>query len=160
MELTKEVYERAQQKRVRRTKEELKEFYIDPVQMEMLIEEFYSTGHLSDELADMIQKIAARLALARNFYNYSFKTDMQGDAIIKMMKALRRKRFKCGSGYSPFSYFTKVAYRAFLNRITREKKEHEALAKYREEVYCSLMSDGQLPAQKNTSGNAWNSDDD
>jgi DNA-directed RNA polymerase specialized sigma24 family protein len=52
---------------------------------------------------------------------------MIGDAIIKMMTALTRKRFKCDSGYNPFSYFTKVAYRAFQNRIKKEKKEHDTI---------------------------------
>jgi len=88
-----------QPKRVRRTKEELKDVYIDPIEMEALIEEYYQSeiNLISDRLAEMIQLIAVRLALARNFYSYSFKTEMQGDAIVKMITALRRKRFKCGA---------------------------------------------------------------
>ena len=136
-------------KRARRTKEELKDLYIDPAEMEMLIEEYYASGELSEELAAMVQMIAVRLALARNFYNYSFKVDMQGDAIIKMMTALRRRRFKCGSGYNPFSYFTKVAYRAFQNRIKKELKDYDTLVRYSEEVYSTLRDEGQLPAVKN-----------
>jgi hypothetical protein len=82
-------------KRVRRTKEELKDVYIDPLEMEGLIVEYYACPDnvISERLAAMIQMIAVRLGLARNFYSYSFKTEMQGDAIVKMMTALRRKRF-------------------------------------------------------------------
>jgi len=80
-------------KRVRRTKEELKDVYIDPIEMEQKIKEYYDSGNLSERLAEMIQLIAVRLGLARNFYSYSFKVEMQGDAIVKMMTALRRKRF-------------------------------------------------------------------
>ena len=139
-----------QLKRVRRTKEELKDVYVDPVEMERKIVEFYSTGVLSESLAGMIQLIAVRLGLARNFYSYSFKTEMQGDAIVKMMTALRRKRFKCDVGYNPFSYFTKVAYHAFQNCIKKNKKDFDTIKRYQEEMYESYICSGLLPSKKNT----------
>jgi hypothetical protein len=140
------------QKRIRRTKEELKDVYIDPAEMEALIEQYYSSNDdvISERLAEMIQMIAVRLGLARNFYSYSFKTEMQGDAIVKMMTALRRKRFKCNSGYNPFSYFTKVAYHAFQNCIKKNKKDFETLKRYQEEVYESHVCSGYIPSRKNT----------
>ena len=137
-------------KRVRRTKEELKDVYINPIEMEKLIKEYYTTEHLSEQLAGMVQMIAVRLGLARNFYSYSFKTEMQGDAIVKMMTALRRKRFKINEGYNPFSYFTKVAYHAFQNCIKKSKKDFETLKRYQEEVYESHICVGQIPSKKNT----------
>jgi hypothetical protein len=137
-------------KRVRRTKEELKPNYVDPVHMEVCIKKYYQTGVLDNELADMIQKIGTRLGYAQNFINYSYKTEMIGDAVIKMITALTRKRFKCDSGYNPFSYFTKVAYRAFQNRIKREKKEHDTIHRYQNEVYNLLEESGQIPYQKNS----------
>lgn len=142
----------ASPKRVRRTKEELKDVYIDPTEMESLIAEYYAseTDTISDRLAEMIQMIAVRLGLARNFYSYSFKTEMQGDAIVKMMTALRRKRFKCGAGYNPFSYFTKVAYHAFQNCIKKSKKDFDTLKRYQEEVYQDHVCGGNIPHKKNT----------
>ena len=137
-------------KRIRRTKEELKPNYVDPKEMEDLIKSYYETGYLDPNLADMVQKIATRLGYAHNFIRYSYKEEMIGDAIIKMITALTRKRFKCDSGYNPFSYFTKVAYRAFQNRIKKEKKEHETLNRYQDEVYSVLMESGSIPHQKNT----------
>ena len=137
-------------KRVRRTKEQLKDVYIDPIAMEGLIINYYHTDILSEELAAMIQMIAVRLGLARNFYSYSFKTEMQGDAIVKMMTALRRKRFKCSEGYNPFSYFTKVAYHAFQNCIKKTKKDFETLKKYQQEIYEDHVCSGQIPCKKNT----------
>jgi hypothetical protein len=138
-------------KRVRRTKEELKPNYVDPIEMERQIKEYYKTGKLENSLADMIQKIGTRLGYAQNFINYSYKQEMIGDAIIKMMTALTRHRFKCDSGYNPFSYFTKVAYRAFQNRIKKEKKEHDTIHRYQNEVYSLLMESGQMPTRKNSS---------
>ena len=142
----------SQPKRVRRTKEELKDVYINPIEMESLIEQYYASKDdlISERLAEMIQMIATRLGLARNFYSYSFKTEMQGDAIVKMMTALRRKRFKCGSGYNPFSYFTKVAYHAFQNCIKKSKKDFETLKRYQEEIYESHVCSGEIPSRKNT----------
>lgn len=137
-------------KRVRRTKEELKPNYVDPKEMEDLIKSYYSTGFLDPNLADMVQKIATRLGYAHNFLRYSYKEEMIGDAVIKMITALTRKRFKCDSGYNPFSYFTKVAYRAFQNRIKKEKKDHETLNRYQDEVYNVLRESGNVPFQKNT----------
>lgn len=137
-------------KRVRRTKEELKDVYINPTEMENLIREYYQTNIISEKLADMIQMIAVRLGLARNFYSYSFKSEMQGDAIVKMITALRRKRFKCDEGYNPFSYFTKVAYHAFQNCIKKTKKDYETLKEYQDQVYESHVCSGQVPARKNT----------
>ena len=123
--------------------------YINPIEMEALIVEYYETDTISDKLASMVQMIATRLALARNFYSYSFKGEMQGDAIVKMMTALRRKRFKCGEGYNPFSYFTKVAYHAFQNCIKKSKKDFDTLKRYQEEVYESHVCANGIPCRKN-----------
>ena len=137
-------------KRVRRTKEELKDVYIDPIEMENLIVRYYETDIISEKLASMVQMIAVRLGLARNFYSYSFKTEMQGDAIVKMMTALRRKRFKVNEGYNPFSYFTKVAYHAFQNCIKKSKKDFDTLKRYQQEIYEDNVCSGNIPQQKNT----------
>jgi hypothetical protein len=145
------IEEKVIQKRVRRTKEELKDVYIDPIEMEALIQQYYdsNTDVISDKLAEMIQMIAVRLGLARNFYSYSFKTEMQGDAIVKMVTALRRKRFKCNAGYNPFSYFTKIAYHAFQNCIKKSKKDFDTLKRYQDEVFQDYVCGGGLPARKN-----------
>lgn len=43
---------------------------------------------------------------------------------------------------NPFSYFTKVAYHAFVNRIKKEQKVAEILAAYQEKVYEEIYSSG------------------
>ena len=284
-------------KRVRRTKEQLKTNYVDPIDMELKIKTFYETNDFNSELADMIQKIATRLGYAQNFINYcvddqtealtqrgflnvneinietdeirsydlntktmvwgkikeiftnpnyngimhqisydnkdgipllranitpnhrlvtergyvefsqlqytdriilsntisipfnevkidtlqthnkfiwcpvteygnfvckkdgiesltanSYKEEMIGDAVIKMVTALNRRRFMCDAGYNPFSYFTKVAFRAFQNRIKKEKKDHDTIKRYQESVYNLLTESGQIPYQKNGKG--------
>jgi len=49
------------------------------------------------KLANMINDIADRMAYLPNFVRYSWKSDMIGDAILKMVKAIRDCSFK---GYS------------------------------------------------------------
>lgn len=43
---------------------------------------------------------------------------------------------------NPFSYFTKIAYHAFVNRIKKEKKSAEVLALYQEKVFEDMYSSG------------------
>lgn len=58
---------------------------------------------------------------------------------------------------NPFSYFTKIAYHAFVNRIKKEKKVSDVLAAYQEKIYEEIYSSGngwenakrQLPEDEN-----------
>ena len=54
----------------------------------------------------------------------SYISDMTGDAIVKMYQAILHKKFKLNKGFSPFGYFTTIAYHAFICRIKKEKKHH------------------------------------
>jgi DNA-directed RNA polymerase specialized sigma24 family protein len=65
---------------------------------------------------------------------------MIGDAVVKMFSALKNKKFRLDSGFSPFSYFTTIAFHAFINRIKKEKKHHEVLDEYKQKVYTETMA--------------------
>lgn len=124
--------------------------YIDPEQFKDQIVEYYNVGgDLTDVLADSVYQIATRLAYAPNFINYTYREEMIGDALIKMIEALQAHKFDPLKG-NPFSYFTKIAYHAFCNRIKKEKKMRLALTSYQEEVYETLIAEGVLPATKGT----------
>jgi len=118
-----------------------KEHYVNGKEFEEEIRQFYKTGEITIKLGESINKIASGLSYATNFINYSYKEDMIGDAIVKMFSALKNKSFRLDSGFSPFSYFTTIAFHAFINRIKKEKKHHEALNDYREKIYTELMID-------------------
>ena len=100
---------------------------------------------MPDALAMSVYQIANRLAFAPNFLNYSYREEMVGDALIKMYEALNSHKFKSEKG-NPFSYFTKIAFHAFCNRIKKEKRIRQALTLYQEEVYDTLIGEGILPA--------------
>jgi hypothetical protein len=114
--------------------------YVNSKEFEDEIKTFYNNNIISQKLGDSINKIAQGLSYAPNFINYSYKEDMIGDAIVKMVSALKNKKFKLNSGFSPFSYFTTIAFHAFINRIKKEKKHHETVTNYRDRVYTDLMT--------------------
>lgn len=118
-----------------------REHYVNSREFEEEIRNYYNTDDITIKLGECINKIANGLSYAPNFINYSYKEEMVGDAIVKMFSALKNKKFKLDSGFSPFSYFTTIAFHAFINRIKKEKKHHKALTEYKEKVYNELMLD-------------------
>ena len=65
---------------------------------------------------------------------------MIGDAVYKMLLAIKNKKFDITSEYNPFSYFTTIAFHAFINRIKKEKKQREIVSQYQESVYEELLT--------------------
>ena len=125
--------------------------YVNPKEFQEQILTFYDTGVITPELGKSVFDIANRLGYAPNFINYTYKEDMIGDALIKMFAALNNKKFDMNKG-NPFSYFTKIAYNAYRNRIKKEKKARQVLLEYQDEVYTTLSDLGQLPDHNNRHG--------
>ena len=128
-----------------RKKKAKKPYYINPAEFLADITEYYSTDDLTEKLGTDIVKIATGLGFAPNFINYSYKDDMIGDAVLKMLTALRNKKFNIDSGNNPFSYFTTIAFHAFINRIKKEKKHRETISQYQEKVYFDMSTDSEYP---------------
>lgn len=121
-------------------KEEKKKFYVDPKRMDDLIfNGYYKTGIISDELATYMYNIATRIAYAPNFINYTWREEMVGDSIIKLILALKNKKFDSTKG-SSFSYSTKIVYNAFKNRIKVENKEHKIIKDLQQDTYDTLTT--------------------
>ena len=124
-------------------------YYVDPKVFSRSLRTFYESDNLTDDLAENINKIAYGLSYSSSFINYTYKEEMIGDALIKMYSALKRKKYSFDKRTerggedecNPFSYFTTIAYNAFVNRIKKEKRHHEAENNYRERVYAEIMSD-------------------
>ena len=125
-------------------------YYVDPETFKESLKRYYLTDELTDDLAESIKKIAYGLSYSGSFIKYTYKDDMIGDALIKMYSALKRKKYSFDKKSkrnpsekecNPFSYFTTIAFNAFVNRIKKEKKHHEAEKNYREKVYEEIMTD-------------------
>lgn len=123
------------------------EHYVPAKDFVKAIDEFYAKpgeAEIGEQLGIYIYKIATGLSFAPNFINYSYKDDMVGDAIVKMISALKNKKFNPETGNNPFSYFTTIAFHAFINRIKKEKKQREIVLNYQESVYEDLIAEGQF----------------
>ena len=133
----------AEAKKVKKQKikKEKKEHYVNAKVFFEQIKTYYETDVLPDGLAESLHKIAVGLGYATNFINYSYKDEMIGDAVLKMWSALKNHKFNVETGNSPFSYFTTIAYHAFINRIKKEKKYRETITKYQEEVYHDAITE-------------------
>jgi len=124
-----------------------KPHYVNSKEFKEDIKSYYDSGsdEIGEKLGTNIFKIATGLSFAPNFINYSYKDDMIGDAVVKMFTALQMKKFDMDSGNNPFSYFTTIAFHAFINRIKKEKKQRQVVSDYQEMVYEELASEYNIP---------------
>jgi hypothetical protein len=134
-------------KKTNKPKTPKEKFYVDPKEFDNEIVDFYESGNVSNELAEMISKIANKLSYSSNFAGYTYREEMVGDGIVRMFKALMSKKYNRSKGTNPFSYFTRIAFNAFRNRIKKEKTIHEAQERYQQEYM--IMSEGYSNLLKN-----------
>lgn len=80
----------------------------------------------------------------------TYREDMVGDALIRMFKALMSKKYDREKGTNPFSYFTRIAFNAFRNRIKKEKHINETHIKYQAE-FMSMSENYNSYAKNNRS---------
>lgn len=118
------------------------EYYVNSKEFRQHLTDYYESDKMTNELATNIAKIAEGLSYNHRFIRYSksWKEEMVGDAIVKMYHALEKKLYKIESEFNPFSYFNRIAWNAFTNRINKEKGQHEGLNEYKEMVYMESMS--------------------
>lgn len=116
--------------------------YVNQAEFLQELKNYYKSDVITCELATYIKKIAEGLSYAPNFINYTYKEEMVGDAILKMVQALEYKKFDIENRDNPFSYFTTIAFHAFINRIKKEKRQRQAINDYQEQVYQELMNEG------------------
>jgi DNA-directed RNA polymerase specialized sigma24 family protein len=95
-------------------------------------------------VSEKLLKIATGLSFSPSFINYTWKEEMIGDALVKMYAALKHKKYRFETGSNPFSYFTTIAYNAFINRIKKEKKHCQTIKEYKEKVYEDIITDPKL----------------
>lgn len=124
------------------TKFSKEEFYVEPAKLKQEIEQFYVSNICSSTLGEYLNKIAKGLSYSPSFINYTYKDEMIGDALVKMYAALKHKKYNVKSDTNPFSYFTTIAFHAFINRIKREKKHHQTIESYRDSQYAQLLTSG------------------
>lgn len=147
--------EEATQEVVKVVKQKKKgKFYVDPEEFRNAIKKYYEDGNCDVFLCTCLNKISEKLGYLPCFYNYSYKEEMYGDAIVKMFSALKKKKFDCTSETNPFNYFTTIAFNAFINRIKREKRHHETIAEFKAQKYEEMLTSGEAHIYVKPSGDS------
>ena len=96
-----------------------------------------------------ILEIAKRFASRPNFYNYTYRDEMIGDAIENCIQYMHN--FDPEKSQNPFGYITQICYYAFIARITREKKQSYIKSKLISEMpFDSYASDFEDEESKNS----------
>ena len=72
-------------------------------------------------IGDCIDLMSRRIATRKNFSGYPFVEDMIQDGIETCFRYL--DRFNSDKYDNPFAFFSRVIWRAFLQRIAKEKKQ-------------------------------------
>lgn len=86
--------------------------------------EFCKThGNLTDNLARMIMKLAEKYASKGNWRNYSYREEMEGQAIMQLIQVALQ--FDESKSSNPFSFLTTVTTNAFLRILNIEKKNQQ-----------------------------------
>lgn len=143
-----EEFSRETLKRTKDKKTLSQKIYIDPVVLNKEIAKYYETGILTDTLSTMIFNIAHKLSFRKNFYGYSYREDMVSDTFCHLLNVLSKKNFDVKKGNS-FSYFTKVAFHAFVAYIKKQEDYFNNLQEWRKETLAQIESEQGLPSQKN-----------
>ena len=119
-------------------------YYVNPKEFLAELVEYFEARTVDSELQwpDNICRtfmlIVDGLGHNYRFRNYTYLDEMKADALETMLRY--GKGFNPDLGYNPFSYFNQVAWRAFQQRIKKEKKQADIKEKYVTENY-SLDSD-------------------
>lgn len=105
--------------------------YVDNKKFSLAMEEFIKLvkhnqlhnlpePRIPEYIGECILKICENLAKMPSFYNYSYKDQMISDAVYNCLLYIKNFRPEIPNS-NAFSFFTTMAYRAFLRRIKSEK---------------------------------------
>jgi hypothetical protein len=90
-----------------------------------------------DYIAICFMKICEGLSHKPNFVRYTYRDEMVMDGVENCLKAIYNYRIDTATRTgkpNAFSYFTQIAYFAFIRRIVKEKKQTDIKFKFMEEA--------------------------
>ncbi len=77
-------------------------------------------GEMTEKLALMIMKLSEKYALKSNWRNYSYREEMQGQAVLQLCQVALQ--FDESKSQNPFAFLTQIAHNSFLRILNIEKK--------------------------------------
>lgn len=106
---------------------------------------------VSEYVGKCVLLICTRMATRPNFSGYSWREEMSADAIENCLQAV--PNFDPAKSNNPFGYFSRIAWRAFLRRIDKEKTQSYVKAKNYERMHMFDEVDGRM-AEASTAGHS------
>jgi len=92
---------------------------------------------ITDYIATCFMKICEGLSHKPNFVRYTYRDEMVMDGVENCLKAIYNYRIDASTRTgkpNAFSYFTQIAYFAFIRRIVKEKKQADIKFKFMEQA--------------------------
>jgi hypothetical protein len=86
--------------------------------------EFSKThGEMTEKLALMLMKLTEKYSLKGNWRNYSYREEMQGQAVLQLCQVALQ--FDESKSSNPFSFLTQISHNSFLRILNIEKKSQQ-----------------------------------
>jgi len=95
--------------------------YINNEKLLTEIKIFKNTGEKTEKLGNMLLLLAKRYSDKGSFAGYSWKDDMQCEAVLTCLKYMHNFDVTIESP-NPFAYFSRIIHNSFLNYIAKQKK--------------------------------------
>jgi len=92
---------------------------------------------VTDYIATCFMKICEGLSHKPNFVRYTYRDEMVMDGVENCLKAVYNYNIDAATRTgkpNAFSYFTQIAYFAFIRRITKEKKQADIKFRFMEQA--------------------------
>jgi hypothetical protein len=109
---------------------------------------------IPNTIGKMIWLICERLGTRWNFANYTYRDEMVADGIENCVNAVLK--FNAKKSENAHAYFTLVAWRAFIRRISKEQKQHAIKHKNLENM--QVLMDEIMPGSNAASTDSSQSD--
>lgn len=124
----------------------MKKAKLDPyIRKEDLLKEiqtYKKSGEITENLGNMLIKIATRYCSKPNFSNYSYKDDFIAEAVSRMVEQLNKIDLKHPKT-NPFAYLTQICHFKFVAKINTEHKYQQTKLKIKEHyIYEFEHSEG------------------
>ena len=106
-------------------------------------------GEMTEKLARMLMKLTEKYALKGNWRNYSYREEMQGQAVLQLCQVALQ--FDESKSQNPFAFLTQISHNSFL-RILNIEKKNQAI---RDDL---LVREGMSPSYSRTNRDISNYD--
>lgn len=106
------------------------------VSVQLAKKEGKSIPPVSNYIGECFMKICEGLSHKSNFIRYTYRDEMVMDAVENCLRAIGNFNIETATrtgAPNAFSYFTQIAYFAFLRRLSKEKKQHDIKMKFIEQ---------------------------